>query len=435
MSGAPDAAPPARPPGIYGLRLLRAPRVRLAALVVVTAVVLLVRLGQFYYWTSQPQWAYDFTFYWTAAGHLLHGEPIYTAQQLAGPFVPQAQQGFLYPPALAAFLAPFAAFLPTDPRLANWIWLVAGVTILIASVLALTWSEDLGERYPLLRGQGRWWLVAGAFAFPPVIDELVVGNVNLILLGLLTAAWLGIRRADARGGDLAGVAVGVATVVKVFPGLLVLWFLVTRRGLAAAWAVVAVVVVAAVSLPITGLEPWRDYPTVLANLSSTPNAVDALAPTNWLTPFLGFTLARILVTAIGVALVVWSAGRGRAGWAPSGASSATRVAAGRAATRTFGLAVVVAVLVTPALYTSYLTVLILPLILGLSVGIRLRWLALAYLLMWGGQQSALGDLAWVVNKGFPTAGALLLLGLFVVASGNDDAGDGHGAKDRLGRRR
>jgi hypothetical protein len=29
--------------------------------------------------------------------------------------------------------------------------------------------------------------------------------------------------------------------------------------------------------------------------------------------------------------------------------------------------------------------------------------------MSGGEQTALGDLSWILNRGFPTAGALLLL--------------------------
>jgi len=29
--------------------------------------------------------------------------------------------------------------------------------------------------------------------------------------------------------------------------------------------------------------------------------------------------------------------------------------------------------------------------------------------MWGGQQAAFGDAAWLINRALPTAGALLLL--------------------------
>jgi hypothetical protein len=72
--------------------------------------------------------------------------------------------------------------------------------------------------------------------------------------------------------------------------------------------------------------------------------------------------------------------------------------------------VVLSVLVAPALYHHYLALLVLPFLLGLGAGVPLRYLAIAYFLMWGGQQTALGDLAWIVNRAMPTAGALLLLG-------------------------
>ncbi|HLX34654.1 MAG TPA: glycosyltransferase family 87 protein [Candidatus Limnocylindrales bacterium] len=379
----------------YGLRLLAKPRVQRLVLGAVATAVLLLRLGQFVYWTGQPQWAYDFSFYWTAASNLLHGLPIYSAQQLAGPYAPQAQQGFLYPPAMAALLVPFAA-LPIDFHALNWLWSGLGAAVLVWAVLALARVERLDERFELLRGRGRWWLVVAAVAFPPVIDELVVGNVHLFLVGLLVAAWIGIRRADSRGDAMAGIAIGAATIVKIFPGLLVLWFLLTRRWRAAAWSIVAVVGLAVLSLPVTGLQPWLDYPTVLANLSLTPDAVDALAPTFWLAPYLGFTIARLVVTVAGLAILAYVV---------LGRRSDDRIG--------FSTTIALSVLMTPALYTSYLTVLVVPLILGLSAGIGLGWLGLSYLLLWGGQQDALGDWSWVVRRALPTLGALLLLGLLV----------------------
>jgi len=392
----------------YGLRLLTQRRVQVAILATLTVVVLALRVVQLAIWTQAPQWGYDFSFYWTAASHLLHGEPIYSATQLAGPYAPQAQDGFLYPPALAALVTPLALLFPSDYRAANWIWSIAGAAILVWAILALAREEGLDRRYSLLAGRGRWWLVAAAFAFPPVIDELVVGNVHLLLVGLLTAAWIGVKR-GGRGGDrLAGVAAGVAALVKVFPGLLVVWFALTGRWRAVSWSVAAVLVLAALSLPITGVQPWLDYPTVLANLSLTPDATDALAPTFWLAPMLGFTLARLLVTFVGLAILLWVVQQTRVRGVSELARADQRIP--------FATVVVLSVLMTPALYTSYLTVLLVPLVLGLAVGLPLGWLALSYLLMWGGQQSALGDFEWIVTRALPTAGALLLLALWVRAA-------------------
>ncbi len=381
----------------YGIRLLAKPRVRLAVLALLACVVVAFRAVQFLALTREIQWGYDFSAYWSAGTRIISGEAPYTAAQLAGPYAPQAQFLYLYPPPLAVALAPLAALFPTDYRAAAWLWTALGALILVASVLALHRVERLGERYPILAGRGRWLLVAAAFAFPPVIGELVLGNVHLVLLGLLTLAWLGIRRADRGGEWLVGAAVGVAAVIKVFPGLLLVWFLLTRRYRAAAGAALAAAAVALVTLPITGIEPWLQYPTVLANLSAPADTTDTLAPTVWLAEATGFNVARIVITTAGLAIVAWAA-------------RSADIA------RSFAIAVTVSVLIAPALYHHYLALLVLPLTLGLAAGIPLRWLAPAYLLMWGGQQNALGDMSWIINRGLPTAGAVVLLaGLLVGA--------------------
>lgn len=392
---------------VFGLRLLTQRRVQLAVLALLAILVVGYRAFQFAAFTQQVQWGYDFSAYWAAAHRLLQGSGIYTSAQLVGPYAPQLQYLYLYPPSLAAVVIPLALLFPTDYRAAAWIWAALGAAILIWSVLALARSEGIAERYPVLRGRRQWLLVAAAFAFPPVIGELVLGNVHLLLLGLLALAWLGIRRAsvsgDLRAGGMAGAAVGVAGVVKVFPGLLVLWFLLMRDLRAAVGVVIGAGVFVLVTLPFTGVEPWREYPTVLANLSAPSDTTDTLAPTVWLAPFLGFTVARVVVTLVGVAIVAWTAVRPSIG-----------------AARSFAIAVTVSILIAPALYQHYLAVLVLPLMLGLGARVPLRYLALAYFLMWGGDQPALGEFAWIVNRLLPTTGALVLLGALALAQRRDD---------------
>ena len=91
----------------------------------------------------------------------------------------------------------------------------------------------------------------------------------------------------------------------------------------------------------------------------------------------------------------------------------------QATARSFAIAVTVSVLIAPALYHHYLAVLVLPLVLGLAAGVPLALLAASYLLMWGGEQGALGDLAWLVNRALPTAGAVLLLLALIARRGGD----------------
>ena len=374
----------------FGLRLLTKPSVQAVAIGLLVTVVLAFRTLQFVALTSQIQWGYDFSAYWQAGARTLEGVSPYQALQLAGPYAPQAQYLYLYPPPFAALFAPLAAALP-DYRLAAWLWFVVGVVILTTAVLALWKAEHLGERFPVLAGRGRWLLVAAAFAFPPVVGELVLGNVHMLLLGLLTLAWLGIRRGDRRGDWQAGLAVGAAAVIKVFPALLLIWFLLTRRYRAAAAATVAVVAIALATVPLTGIQPWLDYPRVLANLSGPADTADTLAPTVWLADWIGFDGARVVVTLAALSLVAWAALRADA-------------------RRSFALTVTLSVLVAPAVYHHYLAILVLPLVLGLVGAASPAWIAGAYLLMWGGTQRSLGDLAWIVNRVLPTSGALMLLG-------------------------
>lgn len=385
---------------MFGLRLLAQPRMQVAVLSLLAAIVIVFRVLQFIAWTGQIQWGYDFSAYWAAAGHLIIGESPYLPHQLAGSYAPQQQYLYLYPPALAVAFVPLAWLFPTDYRAAAWVWTGLGAVILVASVLAISRVERLDERFPLLAGRRRWLLVGAALAFPPVVGELVLGNVHLLLLGLFTFAWLGIRRGDTVGDASAGAAIAVASLVKLFPAVLVIWLLASGRFRAAWFAVVAGLVFVLLTLPVTGVDPWLQYPTVLANLSAPADVTDTLAPSVWLAPFVGFTLARLVVTAVGVIVVVLAARR------------LDDVA------RSFGVAVVASILIAPALYHHYLAIMVLPLLLGLSGGVGLVWLGVAYLLMWGGKQTALGDLAWLGNRALPTAGALVLLtGLLRSGSG------------------
>jgi alpha-1,2-mannosyltransferase len=378
--------------GIYGLRRLREPAFLRLVLILIAVILVGFRALQFVLFTTQIQWGYDFSAYWSAGLRLLAGEPIYSAGQLAGPYAPQQQYLYLYPPPLAGFASQWAAFGPADYRLAAWGWTALGAAILATTILAIARAEGLMDRIRRATGLGRWILVAAALGFPPVVGELVLGNVHLFLLGLLGLAWLGIREGSTRGERLAGIAIGVAAVIKVFPGIILLWFLLTRRWQGAAFVFVGIVATVLLSVPFTGTQPWLDYPTVLANLSAPADTRDTLAPTVGLAEWIGFLPARLIVTGIGLALLAWAALR-----------LSTRMS--------FTVAVLVSILVAPALYHHYLAILVLPFLLLLAEGRPIAWLAAAYLLMSGGEQTALGDLGWILNRGFPTAGVLLLLGL------------------------
>src|SRR5712672_3031619 len=84
--------------GTFGLRTFRQPVFRRIVIFTILAIVGAFRVAQLWILASERMWAYDFSYFWTAAGHLLRGEPLYAAALVAGTYVEDSQPGFLYPP-------------------------------------------------------------------------------------------------------------------------------------------------------------------------------------------------------------------------------------------------------------------------------------------------------------------------------------------------
>ncbi len=141
---------------------------------------------------------------------------------------PGTPYGFTYPPFAGLVMAPMA-ILPFGAVV---------VLTIIASVLttaALVWWLA----GPLIRRPG--WTVWFAYAlavclaisFEPVRETISYGQVNTLLLALVAADLLfGL----SKGRRWAGVGIGLATAIKLTPGIFIVYLLVTRRWRAAATA-------------------------------------------------------------------------------------------------------------------------------------------------------------------------------------------------------
>jgi len=382
----------------FGLRLLLRRDVQAVAIGVFLGLALLQRLIEFVVFSAGEPWAFDFSSYWSAGLFVVDGRPIYADFQLAGPYVPQGRHLYTYPPLLAVLASPLAATFDSF-RSAHVIWAGLGLSIAVATVVSVA------------RIEGRWsWPTVGlalavVAAFPAIVSELINGNVHLELLGLFTLAWFALRRGSRAGDLLAGAAVGLGVMIKIFPIVVVGWFLLAGRRHAVLGSIIGAAISVAITLPFVGIDPWLDYPTVLLNLGRSSDTTDTLGPTAWLSEVLDFTVARSIVTMAGVAVVAWSVRH-----------TATPIS--------FAIAAWVSVLIAPAVYHHYLALAVLPLMLGFIHGSP-RWLLLAsYLLMFGGDQPLLGDFAWVVNRALPSLGMVALLGALLAARPSDGLVDG-----------
>jgi alpha-1,2-mannosyltransferase len=154
--------------------------------------------------------------------------------------------GIGHPPTTSFWMLPLARLeLQTASAVVGWasVLTLAAATALIAHALGA----------PLA-------FAALAFAYvvstPFFLYHLMLGQISQLIAFALVLAWLALRRGREA---LAGVALGAACTLKLFPGVMVLYCAVTRRWRAAA---VAAGVYAAVALFMTarfGLASWRTF--------------------------------------------------------------------------------------------------------------------------------------------------------------------------------
>jgi alpha-1,2-mannosyltransferase len=171
---------------------------------------------------------------------------------------PDSGLGTAVSPAAAFLLVPLAA-LPL--WLSAWLLGLAGVTALVLTLVAL--AGPVARRY----GMDRWPAVLAASALAlllqPVRAALGLGELDLLVFGLVTADLVALRRkawADSRAawwpgraasarpadrplrhalrrmwstGAWAGVGVGVATALAIGPGVFIAYLAVTRQWRAA----------------------------------------------------------------------------------------------------------------------------------------------------------------------------------------------------------
>ncbi|MEU8113089.1 glycosyltransferase 87 family protein [Micromonospora sp. NPDC048947] len=166
---------------------------------------------------------------------------------------PGTQYGFTYPPFAALVMLPMA-YLP---------WTAAIVVSVLASVattaVLIWWLVD-----PIARRAGwtRWFALAVALclaaAFEPMRETVNFGQVNTLLLFLVAVDLLRLLPA---GNRWAGVGIGLATAIKLTPGVFIVYLLVTgrwRAALTASGTAAGVSLLAAALFPDASREFWTE---------------------------------------------------------------------------------------------------------------------------------------------------------------------------------
>ena len=279
---------------------------------------------------------FDFLAYHQAAARILDGQPLYDMSYI--------QTGgfglFYYPPTFLPFMLPFGLLSVTT---ATWTWIGILVAAFVIGVSILPTSRAV-----------RWWIVLLAGLSFPFVYAVKLGQVGPILFLLFAIGWRGIDDAVRLG---TSGALGAA--IKLQPGLVLLWALLTGRSRAVVAGAVVLIFLAAGATALAGFGAWSDFLTLLRTVSDpittehnfTPGAVayqlgvpDVLAG--------GLQLASTLAI-LGLVLAAVR-------WATDEAS--------------YLVAVVASQLVSPILWDHYAMLLLLPVAYLCSAG---RWWALA----------------------------------------------------------
>ncbi|GAB3145746.1 glycosyltransferase 87 family protein [Micromonospora sonneratiae] len=162
---------------------------------------------------------FDLKVYYGALNYWHDGGSIYDFLK------PGTKYGFTYPPFAALVMLPMA-YVPWPLAI-----VISVALSVVTSALLLWWLvEPIARRV----GWNHWFALAVALclaaAFEPMRETVDFGQVNMLLLFLVGADLL---RLVGQGSRWAGVGIGLATAIKLTPGVFILYLLVTGRWRAA----------------------------------------------------------------------------------------------------------------------------------------------------------------------------------------------------------
>ena len=256
----------------------------------------------------------------------------------------------LNPPLLAVLLAPVSTF---GISFAYSVW---SALSLACALLACAWISRALRPAGATDAELVWFWLA-VLVYYPTHTALMLGQVTFVVMALVSGAWMAAR---SRRERTAGILLGIALNLKLFCGLLVVYFAWQRRWRAAFWAVASTLAVALVPLPWVGSSAYVEYAGLLPSvtwLSSNWNASFASFFTRVLggsenAPFLN-------LPAVANGLVMASSAM-----AVAGLAWLSRPASTVGGTGTFdlgfGLTMIVMLLVSPLGWMYYFPLLALP---------------------------------------------------------------------------
>jgi hypothetical protein len=198
-----------------------------------------------------------------------HDNPYYTrevpeaeAQRQPGTVDETGERGFKYTPVFAYLFRPAALI---DHRAGQLIWFgVNIVTVAALIVLCLRVSgSELARRY--------WGVLAlGMVMAPPTRLSLQLGQISLLMALML----VGVYALAPRRACLAGLLLALASMIKLYPALLGLAYLLRGPRRVVWWSIAWTVALVTVFLPFYGVGHYRAFLDAVIRSSNHPYAAE-----------------------------------------------------------------------------------------------------------------------------------------------------------------
>jgi hypothetical protein len=278
---------------------------------------------------------FDFLAYHQAAVRVIHGQPLYDMSYTAtGGF-----GLFYYPPTFAPLILPLGLVAAST---ATWLWIAGSIAAFLTGVVILPVSRTV-----------RWWILLLAGLSFPFVYAVKLGQVGPILFVTFGMGW---RWLD--DPVRLGLSGALGAVIKIQPGLILVWAALTGRWRAVAVGAITLLVAAAVATVLAGLGAWDDFVQLLRTVSDPITTPHNFTPGS-IAYQLGWPreVASVIQLASTIAVLV-------------ALVAAVRWSTGEAS---YLVAVIASQLVSPIIWDHYAVVLLLPVAYLLAAG---RWWAL-----------------------------------------------------------
>ena len=223
----------------------------------IVMVVLPVTLAAFAAWAfgegiGQHHRQFDLRLYYDAINYWTSGHDLFSYSQ---PDPVNISLGFTYPPVAALLMTPMALLSYPVVLVISLAAIIGSAAVFVYLVL----RERIRLPKPLMFAVAG---VATAFAFTlePFRQTLSFGQINIYLALLVLVDLLVLGR---RGSKWTGVGIGLATAIKLTPGIFIIYLLVVGRWRAALTAIGTVVAANLISAMIAPSETWRYFTSLM----------------------------------------------------------------------------------------------------------------------------------------------------------------------------